>query len=94
MSTNEQRSGPFLSTPLLGWAGVVAIVGCAAWCALPMLVAVGVGSGATVAVVRFLKPGSELVVGAAVFAIAVGVAAVRGRRRMTRDQSRGPSRGP
>jgi membrane protein DedA with SNARE-associated domain len=92
MSTNEQKSEPFLSKRRLGWAGVVAVIGRAAWCALPVLVAVGVGSGATMTVTRFLKPGSELVVGVAVFAIALGVMAVRAR--MKRDQSCRPSCSP
>ena len=80
MSTSSvQRSEPIFSKRRLGVAGVAAFIGCAACCAIPLLVAGGLGSGAVVALSSVFSPGSELVVGGAVFVIALVVMAVRSR---------------
>lgn len=63
------------------WAGIAALIGCAACCALPILLLVGAGSGASAFVARFLFPGSELVIAAVVFAGVLGVFALRARGR-------------
>ena len=60
-------------------AGLAAILGCAACCALPFLAAAGLGSGAAAGVGRILRPGSELVVGGVVFAATLAVMAIRRR---------------
>ena len=93
MSMNQvvQKSEPVLSKRRLGWASCVAFVSCAAACSLPLLVALGVGSGAAATVTRFLKPGSELFVGGASFAIALGAMVVWGRVRTRQGQSCGGS---
>jgi len=73
----------FLSKRRLGWAGLAGTVGCAAVCALPMLAAVGLGSGVAAAITRFIRPGAELVAAGAIFAFALGFMAfrVRAKRR-------------
>jgi len=63
----------------LGWAGIAAFIGCAACCALPMLTVALVGTGASTTISRLFKPGSELVVGALVFALTFGILMLRAR---------------
>jgi hypothetical protein len=92
MSTSPaQKSGPFLSKRRLGWAGVAAVLGCASCWALPMLAAAGLGSGAVATLASILRPGSELLVGGTVFAVVLGVMAIR--NRMKRAAGCGPSCG-
>lgn len=74
-----------LSKRRLGWAGLAAFLGCAACCALPLLAVAGVGSGAAATLTRVLQPGSELVVGGVVFALAIGIMAFRGRSKASKD---------
>jgi hypothetical protein len=66
-------------------AGLAAILGCAACCALPFLAAAGLGSGAAAGVGRIVRPGSELVVGGVVFAATLAFMAIR--RRLRRQAS-------
>jgi hypothetical protein len=84
-----QKSGPFLSKRRLGWAGVAAVLGCAACCSLPLLAAAGLGSGAVATLSSILRPGSELLVGGTVFVVVLGVMAIR--NRMSRASGCGPS---
>lgn len=84
-----RKSESFLSKRRLGWAGVAAIAGCAACCALPLLAAAGLGGGAAASLSRIFRPGSELIVGGTVFAVALGVMAIR--NRMRRASGCGPS---
>lgn len=83
MKSNEAMKMPEspLSKRRLGWAGLAAFVGCAACCAIPLLAVAGVGSGAAATLTSLLRPGSELLIGAVVFAVALGVMAVRARLR-------------
>lgn len=74
-------SEPFLSKRRLGWAGVAAFLGCALCCALPFLAVFGAGSGIAATVASFVRPGTEIVVGALVFALALGVMAARARSK-------------
>jgi mercuric ion transport protein len=73
----------------LGLAGLAAILGCAVCCALPFLAAAGLGGGAAAGLGRILRPGSELIVGGVVFAVTLGVMALR--RRLKRPAACGPS---
>jgi len=81
MPTNEivEKSESVFSKRRLGWAGVAAFIGCAACCALPMLAVLGLGSGAAATITRLVKPGSELIIGGLVCAVALGIMAVRAR---------------
>lgn len=83
MRANEMsaESNPFLSKRRLGWAGLVAFLGCAACCALPLLVALGIGGGAVAALASLMRPGAELVVGAVLAMAALGVMALRARSK-------------
>jgi hypothetical protein len=82
MSTSPVRkSESFLSKRRLGWAGVAAVLGCAACCALPLLAAAGLGGGAAATLSSIFRPGSEFLVGGAVFAVALSVMAIRNRMR-------------
>ena len=83
------KSEVFLSKRRLGWAGLAALLGCSALCALPMLAAAGVGGGAAAAIARLVRPGAELVVAGVVFAAALGFMAVRARSRMRAGAQRG-----
>lgn len=87
MNRSVQKPEPFLSKRPVRWAGLAAVIACAACCALPLLLAAGVGSGATI--MRFLQPGAELIAGGAVFAMAVGVIVIRARAK--RRPGCGPS---
>lgn len=63
------------------WAGVAAFIGCAVCCTLPLVVLLGAGSGAAATVTAFLSPGSELIVGGAVFVVALTAMMLRKRMR-------------
>jgi len=73
------QSEPLLSKRRLAWAGLAALVGCAACSALPLLVLSSLGSGALTALSHVMLPGSEPIVGAAAFALALAIMAVRSR---------------
>jgi len=63
----------------LGWAGVAAVVGCGACCAvIPALSALGLGSAATL-LAGWMGPGTELLAGGAAGALAFGVMMIRER---------------
>lgn len=68
----------------LHWAGLAAFVGCAACCALPLLAASGLGGGISASVAAYMRPGSEILVGAAVFGISLAIMALLARRRQGR----------
>lgn len=80
MSTSlVQRTRAFFSKRRLGVAAVAAIIGCAACCAIPLLAAAGLSSGAVAILSKIFRPGSELLVGGTVFAVVLVVTAVRNR---------------
>ena len=80
MDTSRIRnSKPLFSRRRLGLAGLAALLGCAACCALPFLAAAALGGGAAATFGRILRPGSELIVGGAVFVATLGVMAIRSR---------------
>lgn len=68
----------------LRWAGLAAFVGCAACCALPLLATSGLGGGLSASVAAYMKPGSEILVGATVFGISLGLMALLARRKQGR----------
>src|SRR5262245_7481535 len=80
MSTPDPTD-PSRSQRRLRAAGLVALVGCAACCALPILVAAGFGSGIATALAALITPGTELVVGGALFLGVLAAAALRQRAR-------------
>jgi len=88
-TTTSQKSEPTSTKTQLKWAGLAAFIGCAACCALPMLAVAFAGTGAATTIARFVQPGSELLVGGAVFAVALVVMAIR--TRMQRDAGCGPA---
>ena len=69
----------FWSRRRLAWAGGAAFVGCAVSCSIPML-AVVAGGGFLTSAAAWVRPGAELVVGAALFAGVLGFMALRRRR--------------
>jgi hypothetical protein len=73
----------------IGIAGLAAILGCAACCALPLLAAAGIGGGTAAAFGRVLRPGTELVAGPTVFFAVLGLMAIR--RRLRRGSGCGPT---
>ncbi len=81
---NKPKPEPILSKRRLGWAGIAAFIGCAACCALPLLVLAFAGTGASAMVARVVRPGTELVVGVVVFAVTLGALVIRGRTTVTR----------
>jgi hypothetical protein len=74
---------PVLSKRRLAWAGLAALIGCAAACSLPMLAVVFGGAGAT-AISSVVVPGAEAVVGGVAFAGALGLMAFRARAKRKR----------
>jgi hypothetical protein len=72
---------PIFSKRRLGLAAIAAVFGCAACCAVPFLAAASLGGGIAGAISRSLRPGSELIVGGAVFAGTLALMALRSRRR-------------
>lgn len=81
MPTPSTASPSFFTKRRLTWASAAAVVGCAACCGLPMLAIAGVGGGAIATVAALFKPGMELVMGAGLFALTLGVMALIDRRR-------------
>lgn len=65
----------------LGLAGIAAFGACVACCAVPLLVAAGIGGAALSAVAGFIRPGADLVLGGVVGVGVLGVMAVRARAR-------------
>ncbi|HEU5075355.1 MAG TPA: hypothetical protein VFU02_14290 [Polyangiaceae bacterium] len=76
----QQKTRSFWSRSRLTWAGGAAVVGCAVSCSLPLLAAAA-GGGVLTSAARFVRPGTELVVGVVAFAGALGVMALRRRRK-------------
>jgi len=72
---------PVLSKRRLAWAGLAALVGCAAACSLPMLAVVVGGGALATAISSVVVPGAEVVVGGLAFAGALGLMAFRARAR-------------
>ena len=83
MSTHEvvgaSKSGSLLSKRRVAVAGIAAVLGCAACCAVPLLALAGVGGSAAAAWGRTFRPGSEPVVGLVIFAAVLGILAIRAR---------------
>lgn len=69
----------FWSRHRLAWAGGAAFVGCAVSCSIPLL-AVAAGGGVLTSAAAWVRPGTELVVGAALFTGVLGFMALRRRR--------------
>jgi mercuric ion transport protein len=82
MTTSSlEKSESLLSKRRLSVAGIAAFIGCAACCAVPLLAAAGIGSGAVSALASVFRPGSELFVGATVFVVVLAVMAISNRLR-------------
>jgi len=83
-ATSVGSPEPVLSKRRLAWAGLAALIGCAAACSLPML-AVAIGGGAlATAISSVVVPGAEVIVGGVAFAGALGLMAFRARARRKR----------
>lgn len=65
----------------LGLAGIAAFGACAACCAVPLLVAAGIGGGALSAVAGYIRPGADLVLGGVFGAGVLAAMALRARAR-------------
>lgn len=76
MNTRFLRLPSFLSPSRLRTAGLAALLSCVGCCALPLVAAAAGGSGAVALLSKFVRPGSELIVGTVVFAIALGAMAL------------------
>jgi hypothetical protein len=80
MNTNQETES-VLSLRRVKWAGLAAFIGCAACCALPLLAVALAGTGASATIASFVRPGSEFIVGGAVFAVVLGALAIRSRMK-------------
>jgi len=90
MSTSlVPKPKPFLSLRRVNLAAMAATLGCAACCALPLLASAGLGSGAVATLSSVFRPGSELLVGGAAFALVLVAMAVR--HRLTSGSACGPT---
>jgi hypothetical protein len=83
--TAQQTKESFLSKRRLKWAGIAAFLGCAACCALPFLALLAAGGGAATATSRYVKPGSELIVGGAAFVVVISILAVQASLKKQRE---------
>lgn len=81
MASSPQTSAPLLTKRRFGLAAVAAFIGCAACCAMPLLAAIGLGSGAVSALSSVFRPGHELLVAGGFFVIALAGAAVWSRMK-------------
>lgn len=79
--TPNEKPASLLPKHSLRWASIAAFLGCAACCAIPLLAATGLGSGAFAALASVFHPGSELLVGGALFVLTLSVLFVRSRMR-------------
>lgn len=89
MTEKATGSGSFLTPRRLASAGVAAVAACGAVCALPTLAALGVlgvGGGA-MAAAALVTPASELIAGAAAFAVALAGMALWARRARHKGSS-------
>ena len=75
------NTSPVITKKSLGLASIAAFGACAACCAVPLLVAAGIGGGALSAVAGYIRPGADLIFAGAVGVGALGVMAVRARTR-------------
>ena len=85
------KSESILSKRRIGMAGVAAALGCAACCAIPLFAAAGLGGGVGASFSSVFRPGSELLVGGAVFVVALGAMAARKRAQRNDRAGCGPS---
>lgn len=72
---------PLVTKKSLGLAGIAAFGACAACCALPLLVAAGIGGGALSAFAGLIRPRADLVVAGGVGLSVLAVMALRARTR-------------
>jgi hypothetical protein len=78
------RGNALLSKRRLAWAGAAAVAGCTVVCAVPLLAAVGIGGGVLAGVAAFVKPGTEIAVGAGTFLSVLGTAVFVARKKRAR----------
>lgn len=90
-SSKVQRPPSLLSKRRVGIAGVAAVLACAVCCALPLLAAVGLGSGVLATLTAAVGPGVELLVGGTVFVLVLGAIALWGRLERRSTGGCGPS---
>ena len=79
MASSPHISAPALTKRRVGLAALTASIGCAACCAMPLLAAAGLSSGIASALSAEFRPGHELLVGGAVFVLALGGTAMWSR---------------
>jgi hypothetical protein len=92
MSTSSvEKSESILSKRRLSIAGAAALLGCAACCAAPLLLAAGIGSSVIGALTAVFRPGAELLVGGTAFTATLAVMALGKRLRRARGGERGAS---
>lgn len=74
-------SSPLVSKKSLALSALAAVGACAACCAVPVLVAVGVGGALTSAFAAFMRPGIDLALAAVAVLTVAGFTAFRARAR-------------
>lgn len=89
-TARSPKTESIVSKRRLYLAGLAAFVACAACCAIPLLVAAGVTGGAAAMLTSVLRPGAELLIGAAVFLGALGVMAIRSKFQQAAATGCGP----
>jgi hypothetical protein len=78
---NTEGFEPRLGKPSLVWTTLAGLVGCVAYCAVPVVAATGVGGAALTALAHWLRPGMELVVGGASAVLTFALLALRASPR-------------
>lgn len=74
------RRPPLLSADRIGWAAMAGLIGCVACCALPPLLAFGLGGSAVASVVALAGGHLELLVGGGAATLTLAFLAIRGGR--------------
>lgn len=75
------NTSPLVTKKSLRLAGLAAFGACAACCALPLLVAAGIGGGVLSAVAGYIRPGADLLLAGGVGVGVLAVMALRARAR-------------
>ena len=70
-------------TKQVGVAGLLAFLGCAVACSIPMLAALGFGGGLMLTLASIFSPGTELFVGIVVFSVVLGAMILRQKTEMS-----------
>src|SRR6188768_2475979 len=77
------NTSPAITKKALGLAGIAVFGACAACCAVPLLVAAGIGGGALSVFSGYIRPGADLILAGGVGVGVLALLAFRARTKRT-----------